>query len=42
MANIVVQQDPLAEAISSIPDLIFKARQLKSQENQQMQDYALE
>lgn len=35
MANIVVQQDPLAEAISSIPDLIFKARQLKSQENQQ-------
>tara|TARA_R110002012_G_scaffold195978_2_gene364222 strand:+ start:5621 stop:6976 length:1356 start_codon:yes stop_codon:yes gene_type:complete len=33
--SIVVQQDAVTEAISSIPDLIFKARQLKSQENQQ-------
>tara|TARA_R100000808_G_C2154135_1_gene164914 strand:- start:845 stop:2197 length:1353 start_codon:yes stop_codon:yes gene_type:complete len=34
MGNIVVQQDPIAEALSSIPDLILKARQLKNQENQ--------
>ena len=33
--NVVVQENPLTSVISSIPELISQARQLKSNERQQ-------